>query len=417
MRKLVTILVIFFTVCIYSQTVTKVLISGSEPAHEQDVKKAFLLGYSSYDGSQYSGQIDIHNDDDAYNTLTYASQNNYQVAVRSYTGLDNVLNGFAKNYPDVLLFMPAGSNDYVYVCNLDIPNSSIVSTGCGVDSLLTGYKVEFYSIDPITSSNYSSFSNGYIAGQITFLANHLNISLSDARKLARENSDNTSKSQYVEYGQINIVRAISALPVEVVQFAATVKNDKVLLNWQTVTEINNYGFTIQRSTSPLPSPYQGEGDPAGRVGRGWVDVGFVQGAGNSNSTNHYKFTDRPTDGIEFSYRIKQIDKDGNFQIYDAIPVKLDSKNSAELMQNNPNPFNPSTRIKYYLPNTSDVKITIYDMLGKEVTTLVNQQATAGYHITYWNGRDWYGRNAASGIYLYRLTAGSFVQTKKMILMK
>ena len=94
------------------------------------------------------------------------------------------------------------------------------------------------------------------------------------------------------------------------------------------------------------------------------------------------------------------------------------------MDNYPNPFNPSTAIKFYIPNISDVSIKIYDMLGKEIAALVNNQTGAGYHIIYWNGKNKNGTQAASGIYLYRLTAVSstgsetvFVQTKKMNLLK
>ena len=87
------------------------------------------------------------------------------------------------------------------------------------------------------------------------------------------------------------------------------------------------------------------------------------------------------------------------------------------MQNSPNPFNPSTTIKFYIPNNSDVSIKIYDLLGREVTTLLNNQTDAGYHIVYWNGMDRYGNQAASGVYLYRLTAGNYSETKKMQLLK
>lgn len=87
------------------------------------------------------------------------------------------------------------------------------------------------------------------------------------------------------------------------------------------------------------------------------------------------------------------------------------------MDNYPNPFNPSTTIKFYIPNNSDVTIKIYDMLGKEVNTLINKQTQAGTHIVFWNGKDRFGRNAASGIYLYKLTAGIFNETKKMMLIK
>ncbi|MGA8262926.1 MAG: T9SS type A sorting domain-containing protein, partial [Ignavibacteriaceae bacterium] len=103
--------------------------------------------------------------------------------------------------------------------------------------------------------------------------------------------------------------------------------------------------------------------------------------------------------------------------YDAVTVNLTLSGEPQLLQNSPNPFNPSTTIKFYTPNTSDVTIRIYDMLGREVTTLINQQTTAGYHIVYWNGKDSRGENVASGIYLYRLTAGSFSETKKMNLLK
>ena len=87
------------------------------------------------------------------------------------------------------------------------------------------------------------------------------------------------------------------------------------------------------------------------------------------------------------------------------------------MQNSPNPFNPSTSIKFFIPDNSNMSLKIYDMLGREVRTLINGRTPAGYHIVYWNGRDRYGSQAASGIYLYRLTAGDFMETKKMILLK
>jgi flagellar hook assembly protein FlgD len=87
------------------------------------------------------------------------------------------------------------------------------------------------------------------------------------------------------------------------------------------------------------------------------------------------------------------------------------------LQNNPNPFNPSTAIKFYIPNDSRVKVAIYDILGREITTLTNEQKQAGYHIIYWNGKDRNGSDVASGVYLYRLFAGNYVKTKKMNLLK
>ena len=191
------------------------------------------------------------------------------------------------------------------------------------------------------------------------------------------------------------------LPVELNSFSGSVSGDVVTLKWSTATEVNNYGFDVQRSTD----------------NETWTKVGFVPGSGNSNSPKNYSFTDQPSGASSFSYRLKQIDVGGAFKYYDAITVTISGDNQAKLLQNSPNPFNPTTTIKYYIPEARQVTLTIYDMLGREVTTLVNQQADAGYHIVYWNGKDRYGESVASGIYLYRLQAGNFVQTKKMIMLK
>ena len=196
----------------------------------------------------------------------------------------------------------------------------------------------------------------------------------------------------------------SLLPVELTDFSSVVNNGIVNLTWQTATEINNHGFDVERKViSDQQSVFE--------------KIGFVPGTGNSNSPKDYSFIDQPTGGTKFSYRLKQIDNDGNYKFYDAINVTLTENQTAELMQNSPNPFNPSTAIKFYIPTISNVSIKIYDMLGKEVITLMNSQKDAGYHIVYWNGRDKYGSDVSSGVYLYKLTAGSFTQTKKMLMLK
>ena len=194
----------------------------------------------------------------------------------------------------------------------------------------------------------------------------------------------------------------SPMPVELTTFTAIpISPSSVQLKWTTATEVDDYGFEVERENK----------------NSNWQDIGFVAGSGNSNSPKEYSFTDNPSGGTKFSYRLKQIDEDGKFKYYDAITVNLAVSNQPQLLQNSPNPFNPSTTIKYYIPNTSDVTIKIYDILGREVNTLINQQATAGYHIVYWNGEDSKGEDVASGVYLYRLTAGSFSETKKMNLLK
>ena len=194
----------------------------------------------------------------------------------------------------------------------------------------------------------------------------------------------------------------SPLPVELTSLNAVVVDNSVRLTWNTATEVNNYGFDVERKSG----------------NSNWTKIGFVNGSGNSNSDKQYSFTDNNVEaGGSYDYRLKQIDLNGQYQYSDVVSINVSASTEAKLYQNSPNPFNPSTAIKFYIPQTSDVTIKIYDMLGREVTTLFNKQSEAGSHITYWNGRDRYGREAASGVYLYRLTAGSFTETKKMNLLK
>jgi photosystem II stability/assembly factor-like uncharacterized protein len=193
----------------------------------------------------------------------------------------------------------------------------------------------------------------------------------------------------------------AGLPVELTSFSASVLNNSVKLSWKTATEVSNYGFVVERSSA----------------NSGWQKIGFVAGSGNSNSPKEYSFTDNPSGGTSFSYRLKQVDVDGAFKYYDGVTVNLTASTKPQLLQNSPNPFNPSTNIKFYIPNTSDVTIKIYDILGREVNTLINQQTTAGYHLVYWNGKDSRGEAVSSGVYIYRLTAGNFSETKKMNLLK
>tara|TARA_B100000959_G_scaffold122167_4_gene128276 strand:- start:4292 stop:4657 length:366 start_codon:yes stop_codon:yes gene_type:complete len=89
-----------------------------------------------------------------------------------------------------------------------------------------------------------------------------------------------------------------------------------------------------------------------------------------------------------------------------------------LHQNHPNPFNPVTTIRYDLPQAGDVKLTIYDMLGREMKVLVSQQGMSpGSHTVVWDGTDRLGQPAAAGVYIYQLKSGDFINTKKLVLLK
>ena len=186
------------------------------------------------------------------------------------------------------------------------------------------------------------------------------------------------------------------VPVELISFTANVKNKEVQLNWQTATEINNYGFEILR---------QAQDDR-------WDLLGFVEGRGNSSIPNSYSFTDKnPTVGSKFNYRLKQLDTDGNFKYSNEIEVEI-VPNIFILYQNYPNPFNPTTKIRYQIQEESKVLIKIYDILGAEILTLLNEKKEPGVYDVELNAH-----SLSSGTYIYRIVAGEFVETKKMILLR
>jgi hypothetical protein len=187
------------------------------------------------------------------------------------------------------------------------------------------------------------------------------------------------------------------IPVELSAFTASVQGTTVTLAWTTSTETNNYGFEIERSS--------GES--------GWVNTGFVAGKGTTTEINYYSFSDENLAAGSYNYRIRQIDLDGSYTYYnltESVQVGVPAEYS--LSQNYPNPFNPTTTIKYALAKDSDVKVIIYNALGKEVTQLVNSKQEAGYYEIKFAAE-----GLASGVYFYSIKAGDFVSTKKMILLK
>lgn len=189
----------------------------------------------------------------------------------------------------------------------------------------------------------------------------------------------------------------SQLPVELTAFEGTFKNGEVLLSWRTASEQNNAGFEVERSFDR----------------EAFTQIGFVRGAGTTTEAQSYAFTDRNSFNAEkVYYRLKQVDFDGQFEYSPIIEVNVSLPTKFALMQNYPNPFNPTTTIAYELPTRAKVLLKVYDMLGREVATLVNGEQTAGRYAQPFNA------NAlSSGVYFYRLQAGNFVETKKMMLVK
>ena len=197
------------------------------------------------------------------------------------------------------------------------------------------------------------------------------------------------------------------LPIQLSGFTGTpLSNGHVRLDWTTLSEINNYGFEVQRK----------------RLEEGNYNTlpnSFVPGHGTTNEPHTYTFTDSSATISRWNYRLKLMDLDGTVHYTDPITVNVltavsESPTPTEfaLNQNYPNPFNPSTMVRYDVPHATHVTLEVYTMIGQRVATLVDETESAG---TY--GVEWNAAGMASGVYLYRLQAGSFVQVKKMAVIK
>ncbi|MBK7377901.1 MAG: hypothetical protein IPJ03_02675 [Ignavibacteriales bacterium] len=211
------------------------------------------------------------------------------------------------------------------------------------------------------------------------------------------------------------------VPVELTSFTATAERNSVSLNWQTATETNNSGFEIERKQVGSPQSSVGNQD--------WNQIAFIPGFGTTTEPKSYLFIDENLSAGKYQYRLKQIDFDGTFEYSNTVEVEITSPSEFSLGQNYPNPFNPTTRIKYTIPTVTLslskgdilVSLKVFDVLGNEIATLVNEHQQPGtYEVEFNAGQT---ISLSSGVYYYQLRiypvsgAGGFVETKKMILLR
>ena len=223
--------------------------------------------------------------------------------------------------------------------------------------------------------------------------------------------NNVVVSTYNSLTTLNVELVSSIIPVELVSFTSSVSENNVTLSWITATETNNMGFQVERNQvrNPQSSVFKEE----------WNAINFVAGKGTTTEIQTYSFNDENLEAGNYQYRLKQMDFDGSFEYSNNIDVEIISPNKFSLEQNYPNPFNPSTTIHYTIPNVtlsgvegSRVQLKIYDVLGNEVASLVDEFRNAGSYEIIFNAS-----KLSSGIYFYELKAGNLIQTKKMILLQ
>jgi hypothetical protein len=186
------------------------------------------------------------------------------------------------------------------------------------------------------------------------------------------------------------------VPVELTSLTAVSNGSNVLLNWSTASELNNAGFNVQRSIA----------------GNEFTTIGFVPGYGTTTEAKTYRFVDANLLGGSYTYRLRQVDFNGTFSYSNEINVDVEALLNFELAQNYPNPFNPSTTINFSIPQSSKVTLKIFNTLGQEVSTLINQDMESGVHKINFDASE-----LNSGVYFYRLDVGSFSEVKKLTLIK
>jgi C1A family cysteine protease len=205
----------------------------------------------------------------------------------------------------------------------------------------------------------------------------------------------------------------AVLPIQIASLRASVVNAGVQVEWTTVSEVNNYGFFIER--------------------RGGRDTAYatvsdlIPGAGTSLEEHHYSWTDTAVIDGTYRYRIRQTDLTGDLAYSGEIRIEVSGILAVQnagampreytLSQNYPNPFNPSTTLRYALPSESRVTLRILNTLGQEVARLVDGIEAPGYKSVLWDAS-----HVASGIYFCRMDAAStsgqtFTEVHKMILIR
>jgi hypothetical protein len=198
------------------------------------------------------------------------------------------------------------------------------------------------------------------------------------------------------------------VPVELSSFTATANNKEVILNWSTATQLNNQEFEVHRKFGSTD----------------FIRIGSVKGHGTTTSPNNYSYVDKLTDAGKYFYRLKQIDFGGKYEYSQIVEINWSPFTTYKLEQNYPNPFNPTTKISFAIPLLGGargglVTLKVYDVLGSEVRTLLNEQKEAGYHSV-----DFDASELPSGVYFYQLrvdpetsSGRGFMETKKMSLLK
>ncbi|MBK7629749.1 MAG: hypothetical protein IPJ23_03365 [Ignavibacteriales bacterium] len=327
---------------------------------------------------------------------TYTRVLNFRLTAR-----DNKLGGGGVNYAQMQFNVDGNSGPFTVTS----PNTNV--TWGGESSQTVTWNVSNTDIAPVNCANVKILlsTDGGQTFPTTLVASTPN---DGSESVTIPNTPSTTARIKVEaVGNIffdlsNVNFTIEeAVPVELVSFTAQTTDAGVVLNWTTATEINNSGFTIER----------------GRDEENFTQIAFVKGKGTTTEISNYNYVDTEIESGKYYYRLKQTDFDGTFEYLNVVLVDVGLPKQFVLNQNHPNPFNPSTTIKFQLPVDSKVRIDLFNSIGQKVSEILNSDLSGGVHEVNFEGS-----NLSSGIYYYTMNAvgkdgKNFTATKKMILMK
>ncbi|MEJ2543006.1 MAG: FlgD immunoglobulin-like domain containing protein [Calditrichaceae bacterium] len=221
-------------------------------------------------------------------------------------------------------------------------------------------------------------------------------------------------SGYFAFGDATGGADIS-LPVLLSLFELSENKGEVSLNWRTESEINNRYWLIQKKEVAPEDSFIVDSEEINSDQ--YKTVARCEGQGTKSTETEYSYLDKDvTVGKQYTYRLVDVSINGRKHFHDAQSVLIELPARYELFQNYPNPFNPVTNITYQLPVNSDVQLSIYNILGQRMATLVNKRQEAGYYKLKWTGKNGSGVKLSSGMYVLVIQA-NFAKSKKLVILK
>ena len=322
------------------------------------------------------------------------------------TARDNRNGGGGVNYTSIGFNVTATAGPFLVTS----PNTSVSWPALTTQTIT--WNVAGTTASPVGCQNVkiSLSTDGGVTFPVVLAASTPNDGTQDV--VIPDNQTTTARIKVEAVGNIffdisNVNFTIDApLPVQLALFTGRLVGNRAHLSWTTVSEVNNYGFEVQRSAAA-----DGEFTT--------LPAGFVAGNGTTTLPHQYEWEDAHATFVERFYRLRQIDLDGTVHLVEPIELALPTDvtetgapTAFTLAQNFPNPFNPSTRIAYGLPVRLPVKLEVFSALGERIATLVDRVEEAGLHeVTFDASR------LANGVYFYRIAAGRFFDAKKFVLVK